>query len=304
MKELFKNVEVKRISFYLLLTFALTYIYEIAVVWKAVNSENLALQQAAQMLIPLAMFIPAICVVIVTLVTKNKFSNLYIKFNFKGNIKYYLLAWFLPSLLILVGSLTYFLIFRDKFDANMTYMLNLFAQSGAELTKQQLLMNFFTQMAIGILFSPILNAITCFGEELGWRGFLLPKMLEKFKLLPTLLITGIIWGLWHAPMTMIGHNYGTEYWGFPYVGIIAMCIFCIVIGTILSYVTIKTKSCFPAVIIHGSLNGLVSAGLFFSSDGGNSFIGPMPTGIIGGIGFIIAAIIMMVLLVKEEKQKA
>ncbi|MDF2484272.1 MAG: hypothetical protein K0R46_440, partial [Herbinix sp.] len=160
------------------------------------------------------------------------------------------------------------------------------------------------QVGTALLLGPLLNVINCFGEEWGWRGYLLPKMNRKFNILPTLLINGVIWGLWHAPLTTLGHNYGLDYPGFPYIGILAMVIFCTVIGTFFSYITIKTNSCVPAIFAHGSLNSIASVGIYFAIGGGNPFIGPAPTGIIGGIGFIIVAIVMAVLLIKREKKSA
>ena len=84
----------------------------------------------------------------------------------------------------------------------------------------------------------------------------------------------------------------------------AMCLFCIVMGVIFSYITIRTGSCLPAVLAHGSLNGFAAAPLFFT-DGTNinPFIGPAPTGIIGGIAFLLCAIIMAILLIKNPKIK-
>lgn len=125
-------------------------------------------------------------------------------------------------------------------------------------------------------------------------------MMNKFKLLPMLLINGVIWGLWHAPLTALGHNYGLSYAWFPFTGIFAMCIFCTVLGTIFSYLTIKTKSCIPAVIAHGSINGFASVAMYFTVDGGNPFVGPGPTGIVGGISFIVTAIILYFLLRKAS----
>ena len=112
------------------------------------------------------------------------------------------------------------------------------------------------------------------------------------------LITGVIWGLWHAPLTIVGHNYGVGYAGFPFVGILAMCLFCTVIGIFLSYVSLKTKSCIPAVLSHGAINGFAAIGIYFTKDGGNPFVGPAPTGVVGMIPFVIVAVLM----VKELKK--
>ena len=123
-------------------------------------------------------------------------------------------------------------------------------------------------------------------------------------MVPALLIGGLIWGLWHAPLTVMGHNYGVGYPGYPVTGILAMCVFCTVMGIILSYVTIKTKSCLPAVVGHGVLNGLASSGVYFTSleKPYNVFLGPSSVGLIGGAGFIALAAVLLYRLWKEENQ--
>lgn len=131
----------------------------------------------------------------------------------------------------------------------------------------------------------------------------MPKMREKLPLFAVLLVNGVIWGLWHAPLTAIGHNYGTGYPGYPVTGILAMCCFCIVMGVIFSFITIKTGSCIPAVIAHGSLNGFASVAIYFTDGKGiNAFVGPVPTGILGGSAFILCAVVMAGALLKGQRQ--
>ena len=232
------------------------------------------------------------------------FHNIWILHNIKGNIRYYLFAWFGPFLLSLIGCILYYLIFNNYYDSNFSYLSSIYEASGISLSSTQLLPIIISQLIMSALFAPLLNFVNCFGEELGWRGYLLPKMLEKHKLAPTLVINGIIWGLWHAPLTVIiGHNYGFGYFGYPFTGILAMCIFCIVIGIIFSYITVKTKSCLPATFAHASLNGIASVGFLFASsqEAIKPFIGPAPTGIIGGSAFIITSIIIFYVWNKEQK---
>ena len=179
----------------------------------------------------------------------------------------------------------------------------LYESGGVSLNDGEAVQIMIVQIITGIFLSPILNFINCFGEEWGWRGYLLPKMLKYFKIVPTLLVTGVIWGLWHAPLTVMGHNYGLGYKGYPVTGILAMCLFCVVIGIMLSYVTVKTGSCIPAIIGHGVLNGFSAIGLCFTSlqNPYHVFLGPAPTGLIGGSGFIITAAVLLFRLYKEEK---
>lgn len=103
-------------------------------------------------------------------------------------------------------------------------------------------------------------------------------------------------------MTAIGHNYGIGYPGFPFTGIAMMCLFCTVIGVFLSYITLKTQSCIPAILGHGAINGIAAIGIYFTSDGGNPFVGPAPTGFIGMIPAILLAVWLAFKLTKEKSQ--
>ncbi len=301
----------KQIIIYLLITFGLTYSIEIFLIRPMVGSTDIAQAYFAQIMVAAVMFLPAVGALVTRLATKEKFTkeNLMISLRLKGNLKYYGLAWFGYVLLIILGAILYFLIFPKQFDADMGYVKALFEaqadSAGVTVSAEQIKITIIVQILMGIFLSPFLNFIPCFGEEWGWRGFLLPKMLKRFKVVPALLINGVIWGLWHAPLTMMGHNYGVGYRGFPFLGIFAMCLFCIVMGIILSYVTIKTGSCIPAVIGHGTLNGFAAVSIYFTSlqNPYNVFLGPAPTGLIGGAGFILLAVVLLYHLNKEEKQK-
>ncbi len=253
------------------------------------------------------MSVPAIATVITTLITKEKFKDVWIKPNFKGNLKYYLLAWLAPIFLTLLGALVYFLIFPSHFDGSMSVMIdatkNQLASLGQSVPNDsQIKTLIIVQLASGIFIAPIANFLPCLGEELGWRGYLLPNLMKKYSPIKSTLISGVIWGIWHAPMIAMGHNYGLGYLFAPWSGIFAMIIFCILAGSLLSYVTIQSKSCIPAVIGHAMINGFAGAGIaFLAIKNPNPFIGPAPVGIIGGIGFVVVGIICFKLIAKSDK---
>ncbi len=302
-----KKEAVKGILVYLAVTFILTYGVEIFVIMPMAGSININLAYAAQMMIAGVMFIPATGALITRFIMKEKLTKetMMLSINLRGNLKYYGIAWFGVALMIIFGTVLYFLVFPNHFDKDMGYMRAVLEAGGQSADILQARQFMYVQSAVGILASPFLNFVNCFGEEWGWRGYLLPKLQKCFPVVPALLINGLIWGLWHAPLTVIGHNYGTGYWGYPVTGILAMCLFCVVLGIIFSYVTIKTGSCFPAVLAHGTLNGFSAVGIYFTSleDPYNVFLGPAPTGLVGGAGFILLAGVLLFLLYKEEKQK-
>lgn len=304
MNETNKKLETKRILIYLGITFFITYAYSFCVVYPLSDTDNVrtGISPLTTLLIAAIMFFPAIGVFLTRLITKEGFKNVWMKPNIKGNIKTYLLAYFGPGILTLLGTRLYFLIFPSHYDPEFGFIMTTLEASGASLgdiTPQMLIVSqTFTAFFLG----PIMNFFTCFGEEWGWRGYLLPKTAEKIPMIPMLVLNGVIWGLWHAPITAIGHNYGVGYPGFPFMGIAAMCFFCIVMGIFLSYVTMKTKSCVPAILGHGAINSICGIGMYFTVDGGNPFIGPAPTGIVGAIPFIVVAVIMLIFYFgKQEK---
>lgn len=288
----------KKIYMFLLITFILTWGLAFGLMANGGYSNPMA-----TLVISGCMFMPAIAVIITTMITKERFKDVWIKPNFKGNIKYYLIAWFAPAILIIIGAVVYYLVFPSHFDGNMTMMVNslkdqLASMNQPVLTDEVLKVSLISQIFMGLLLSPLLNFIPCLGEELGWRGYLLPNLCKKYSPLVATLISGVIWGVWHAPLIAMGHNYGLGYKTAPWGGILAMVVFCVAVGSLLSYVTLKTKSCIPAAIGHGLINGFASVGVMFLVVKPNNFIGPAPTGIIGGIGFIIIGIACLIAISK------
>ena len=220
----------KKVNIFIVITFLLTWIMAFGLMFNG-GYQN----PYARVIIVGCMFMPAIATIITTLITKEKFKDVWIKPNLNGNIKYYLMAWLLPGLLIVFGAIVYFIIFPAYFDGNMNNMIN---NTKAQLTTlgqavpsdSEIKYMLIFQMASSILIAPIANFIPCLGEELGWRGYLLTNLLEKHSLIKATLISGIIWGIWHAPMIAMGHNYGLSYPTAPGGGIFAMVIFCIFVS--------------------------------------------------------------------------
>ncbi|MCM1089451.1 MAG: CPBP family intramembrane metalloprotease [Butyrivibrio sp.] len=295
----------KRILIFLGTTFAVTYLYEFLVLYPLVLSDETAMQTLGQALLGVVMIFPALGVLVTRLITKEGFkgSSFLLPKTGKRSIKWFVFAWFAPVVFTVVGAGVYFLIYPQRLDLGLSYAGELMAASGVEMSTEMLRNTMIAQGVMAVLLGPALNIFTCFGEEWGWRGYLLPKMREKLPLFAVLLVNGVIWGLWHAPITALGHNYGTGYPGYPVTGILAMCFFCIVLGVIFSFITIKTGSCIPAALAHGSLNGFASMPIYFTNGKDiNPFVGPAPTGIIGGCAFILCAAVMAWSLLRGQQK--
>lgn len=104
-------------------------------------------------------------------------------------------------------------------------------------------------LPLSILIGPFIHFIFSLGEEIGWRGFLLPRLMVLGKL-RAYVILGIIWGLWHAPIIWVGFNYP----GHPVAGIATMCVLASAFGLFINEMMLHYRSAFLAAFIHAAVN--------------------------------------------------
>jgi len=110
------------------------------------------------------------------------------------------------------------------------------------------------------------------------------------RFLKAALIIGFIWGIWHAPLILMGHNYPQH----PRIGVLMMTVFCILLAPIMQYLTIKSKSVIAAAIAHGTFNATAGISIMTVS-GGNDLI----TGMTGIAGFIALFIFVLAIFVYD-----
>lgn len=100
-----------------------------------------------------------------------------------------------------------------------------------------------------VLVGAMLGLPAYFGEEYGWRAYLLPKLLVIGKW-PAILLHGAIWGLWHAPVIAMGHNYP----GHPVLGILWMTALCVLLGAVFAWLFYASGSVWVVSLAHGLVN--------------------------------------------------
>ena len=111
-----------------------------------------------------------------------------------------------------------------------------------------------------LLFIPgtLMSGVTALGEEIGWRGFLVPRLNARYGFVVASLATGLIWAVWHFPLLLFAdYNAGTPWW----YG--ATCFTILVLGMsfLFSWLRLESGSVWPAVWMHASHN-LWIQGLF------------------------------------------
>jgi membrane protease YdiL (CAAX protease family) len=281
-----KTVVKKRLTLFIALTFAISWI-----IFLLIPLRGLTYGKGVTVLIVMAgMFVPALCNILTRLITKEGFGNMYLRPHFKGHMKYYLLVYFGTTALLFLSGAVYFLIFPGSFDPGLTALKSAAASTGGLSAYNLLLISILQIIIIG----PVINIIPTLGEELGWRGYLLPKLRMLLSDRAALVITGIIWGMWHIPVIVMGHNYGTDYMGYPWLGILAMIVFCVGLGVIEGYISIKLESVIPAAMIHSAVNAGAGLPILLVNGGYNPILGPAITGFVGGLPLTVLAVVLLI----------
>jgi len=100
-----------------------------------------------------------------------------------------------------------------------------------------------------VVVGPLMGLMIAFGEEYGWRGYLQSELIKLGRVKGVLLV-GVVWGVWHAPVIAMGHNYP----GYPVLGPIAFLIFNLMLSIFFGYVVLKTGSIWQAALMHAVFN--------------------------------------------------
>ena len=284
---------------YLTWTFLITWIMQVVA---AVLYWN-GLTVFGQLLMAIMMFVPLLGV----LLSGHTLSGMGWKPRLKGKIKILLAAWFLPAFLTAIGAVLYFVVFPGHFDISGEYLV---AAAGPEILKQLEAQGLTYPLYILIsvvsclTYAPLMNMFPAVGEEAGWRGFLYPQLKAKFGKRRGWLIGGVIWGMWHWPaIWLIGYEYGTDYFGFPIVGMLTFCIITIALGILCDWLYEKTGCIWIPSIFHGAINAAatVPMAICITNIGSIRLLGPAPVGILAGLPLIIGAAILLFKSVKPEE---
>jgi uncharacterized protein len=199
----------------------------------------------SQLMILGAMFVPALAAIITQKVVVKK-SFKYLGFKL-GSWKMYAKVYALIFLVFIVNyGVTWIFILKPDFTLN-SFMVQYGINTGLPIPAWQMIAIF---AFVTLIASPIFNLIPSLGEEIGWRGFLLPT-LEPLGRTKAIVISGIIWALWHTPMILIlGFAYGAQAWP----GVLLHFVLVTNLGVWMGYLWFDTRSTILAGFIHAVFN--------------------------------------------------
>ena len=229
-------------------------------------------------------FIPVIAAFITRRITGER-AKYRLSLRVWRDAKSWLRSAVVPGVLVAVGAAAYYAIFPGQYSG--VFKIGMRLGTDAEIAAKNPLAIALACIAVAAVMIPV--QLLELGEEVGWRGYLLGFQVQKYGARKAALINGAEWGLAHLPLIYFGFNYSATNPGAPWSNMVMMMLMCIALGVILSYVTMRTRNCMYAAIIHGVVNVIGELPVYLSTDMVNGLLGPNPTGFVAMLPLIGAA---------------
>ena len=103
-------------------------------------------------------------------------------------------------------------------------------------------------------FGVLQSAVSATGEEIGWRGFLVPALAQRLNFTGVALVSGVIWALWHYPLILFGtYNSAAPKW----VALLCFTIMILATGAMAAWLRLKSGSVWPAALRHACHNAVI-----------------------------------------------
>ena len=191
-------------------------------------------------------------------------------------LRYILMGCLLPLIYLLVPYIIFWLLYPESLRADGISAMGLIIAT-----------------VIGIF----LSLISALGEEIGWRGFMVPALYERLGLEKTLAVSSLFWCVWHLPLLIFGdYMQGTPLW--YQLPAFILCIF--PVGVMAGLLAIKTGSVWPAAFLHAAHNNYDQTVLGVITVADNKMLFVSETGIFT----IVCAWALAVLMYLREKKRA
>jgi membrane protease YdiL (CAAX protease family) len=196
------------------------------------------------------MFAPAAASVVARLVLREGFADVSFRFGGRRTWKMILLALVFP---IVVGLVAYGIAWATglaQFDPQLP--AGLIATLVGEVTSSPVMV-FVIMLLFATFVGVFPQSLSAAGEEIGWRGYMLMRLIDAGVPRPVL-VSGIIWGLWHIPLILAGlYVAGSS----PILSAVLFMVSVVTVGFVIARMRLETGSIWPAIAFHGAWNSNV-----------------------------------------------
>jgi hypothetical protein len=240
-------VDTRGVLCFLAITFGLTYAVEFVLIASGFRLTGVP-ALAGQLAVAAVMWVPALATFItIRFVTGEGFGVTMFRF---GSWRPYVATAVLVPMVFAVIYVLSWSVLAARPDWQLSSLAATLEGSGADVSSMpepEVLLPVL--LVASLLGAPLINSLFGLGEEVGWRGYLLPKLMPLGKLRAYVAV-GVVWGMWHAPLVAIGFNYP----GHPLLGIVAMMGLTTSLSVFINEMTLHYRSTVLAGWIHGVFN--------------------------------------------------
>jgi membrane protease YdiL (CAAX protease family) len=168
--------------------------------------------------------------------------------------RYAIMSWYIP---LLYATIAYVIVWSSGLGGfpNLETMQQLVSRMG--LRTSPAVSTVVYVLLVGS-FGLIQSLARALGEEIGWRGFLVPELFKTMGFTSTALISGVVWSCWHYPILIWGdYNAGTPTW----YGLTCFTVMVVAISFVFAWMRLKSGSLWTGAMLHASHN-LYVQGIF------------------------------------------
>lgn len=190
------------------------------------------------------MWCPALAAFLTLMLNGRKMADLGWKWP---KTKYMAMSWFIP---VLYAAIAYGIVWTAGLGGfpNHDFMQGLVARIGLRTSPVVSTIAYVLLMGSVGLVRSLSSAL---GEEIGWRGFLVPELSKAMGLTGTALTSGMVWACWHYPILIWGdYNAGTPSW----YGLTCFTVMVVAISFVFAWMRLKSGSLWTGAMLHASHN--------------------------------------------------
>ena len=230
------------------------------------------------------MFAPALASVVARLVLREGFADVSFRFGGRLTWKYTGLALVFPIIIALVAYGTAWVTGIAQFDPQPSAGIG--AQLASDIASSPLMV-FVFMLALSTLVWVFPQTLFAAGEEIGWRGYMLTRLIDSGVPRP-ILVSGVIWGLWHMPIVF---NPGNTSSPLPALSAVALMMTVVLAGYVYARMRLETGSVWPAIVLHGTWNSIFQTAFVPATTGAGTVWWVGESGVLTLIALAVAAII-------------
>jgi membrane protease YdiL (CAAX protease family) len=228
----------RQVMIYLLLTFAFSSVFYFLIL----TAHRLG--AAGGLYVVGIMWCPAVAAVVTLKVNGRKLTELGWKWP---QARYATMSWFIP---LLYTTIAYAIVWASGLGGfpNHEFVQYLVPRMGLRTSP---VVSTVVYIVLTASFGLIGNLGTALGEEIGWRGFLVPELFKTMGFSSTALISGLVWACWHYPILIWGdYNSGTPTW----YGLTCFTVLVVAISFVFAWMRLKSGSLWAGALLHASHN--------------------------------------------------